>query len=209
MINLRTLLKSDYYSSRFKKIEGLAKELTPKTNILFPKYTNHDIIHLCNVEDNINNIIPDEIKNSFSEEEIFCLLSAVYFHDIGMIPFDEELLDFKNNSNEDNEKLENNIRENHNFRSAEYIKKHREDLGINELEAEAISNICKGHRGSFVDFKDINSSSKIRVSILAAILRLGDECDITERRGSPLSEEGIDKYTIKEHYKIFSLVKKN
>ena len=89
MNQLRDRIKSKDYSSRLENIEQIVGNIAGKTRILFPKYTNHGVDHLKNVERHANNIIPEDIKEKLSEEEVFCLLCGIWLHDIGMVPIDE------------------------------------------------------------------------------------------------------------------------
>ena len=210
MIILSEILKSrssDYYA-RFKNIKNNSKKLMPNSKIFFSTYTNHDVSHLENVEKNINEIITADSVENLSDEEIFCLLSAAWLHDIGMIPFDNERETFESKSKEERENFRNKIREKHHIRSNLYVEKHKEELNINEFEAKAIGNICKGHRDiDLTNLNDVYSKNIIRVNSLAAILRLADECDISEARESCLSSEGINPSTIKKHYRCLEIVK--
>jgi len=210
MVILRDILKSrstDYYS-KFLTIENNSKKIMSNSKIIFSSYTNHDIPHLENVEKNINEIITADSVENLSDEEIFCLLSAAWLHDVGMIPFDNERESFENKSKEERENFRNDIREKHHIRSSLYVEKHKEELNINEFEAKAIGNICRGHRSvDLNNLNDVHSNPLIRVDSLAAIIRLADECDISEARDSCLSSEGINPITKKQHYRRLEIVK--
>ena len=193
--------------SKFEHIEKLSTSVISRTNVIFSTYTNHDLNHLKNVEYNINQMVS---YDNLSDMEIFCLLSASWLHDIGMIPFDSELIDFDDKSKEEREEIRNKIRNSHHIRSYLYIENHKKELNLTDVEAIAIGRISKGHRkvslSSLEDIPSIHSNNKIRVPFLAAILRIADECDISGSRESVLSEEGIDEKTKNEHYKIHHLV---
>ena len=70
MNQLRDRIKSKDYSSRLENIEQIVGNIAGKTRILFPKYTNHGVDHLKNVERHANNIIPEDIKEQLCEEEV-------------------------------------------------------------------------------------------------------------------------------------------
>ena len=210
MKSLREILKSSdsNYYSKFKHIESLVTSVIANSRIFFSTYTNHDLKHLNNVEENINRILPENTKNDLNNEEIFCLLSATWLHDVGMIPFDNEREDYENKTKKEREEFTKDIREKHHIRSSLYVDKHKNELNINEFEAKAIGDICKGHRQTDLNkLEDIYSNQKIRVNSLAAILRVADECDISESRESCLSSEGIDSTTKKQHYRPHEIVK--
>ena len=209
MVELRELLVSDDYSSRFNKIEEEIKKVISKSRIIFGSYTGHDETHLINVENYVNDIIPDNIKSNLSQEEIFCLLCGIWFHDIGMIPFDNEYFDFESMSKEEREEFRTNVRKDHNIRSGSYILNHKDFFKFSDLEAKAIGKIAKGHRNiDLSKYETILSDSEIRIRSLAAILRLADECDVAQNRESILSQEGIDAKTKEEHFRRHKLIKK-
>lgn len=210
MKSLRDILKSSdsNYYTKFEHIKSIVTSVMSNSRIFFPTYTNHDLKHLNNVEKYIDSILPENIKNDLNNEEIFCLLSAAWLHDIGMIPIDNEREEYECKSKEEREEYRNDIREKHHIRSSLYVDKHKNELNINEFEAKAIGDICKGHRQTDLNkLEDIYSNQNIRVNSLAAILRLADECDISEARESCLSSEGIDSSTKKQHYRILEIVK--
>ena len=146
-------------------------------------------------------MIPDNIKEQMSEEEIFFLLCVIWLHDIGMVPQDEqELNNFESASQR--EDYRDIVRELHHIRSDNYIKDNYDKLGLNKLEAKIIGQIAKGHRKiNLKDYKIINYNGKsINVAGLAAILRLSDECDVSKERESKLSPIDIDEKTREKHY---------
>ena len=71
MIALREILKSsdsDYYS-RFQEIESSVISVMSNTRFFFPTYTNHDFKHLTNVEDIINSMLTEDVKEDLSDED--------------------------------------------------------------------------------------------------------------------------------------------
>ena len=210
MTSLRTLLKSsntDYYS-RFNHVHSEVTSVMSNSRIFFPTYTNHDFKHLTNVEEIINKMLTEEVKKELSDEEIFCLLSAAWLHDIGMIPVNDEKEEYENMSPDERKEYSTTVRDHHNIRSKNYVESNKEKLNIDDFEADIIGNICKGHREvELGEYKDTYSKTKIRLSSLSAILRLADECDVSHNRESLLSEEGADEEIKEEHYRIHKLVR--
>lgn len=210
MTTLREILKSsssDYYS-RFKHIESSAKYVISNSRIFFPTYTNHDFKHLENVEENIDNMLTEDVRNNLSDEEIFCLLSATWLHDIGMIPVNDEKEKYGNMNPLERENYSGNVRSVHNIRSKCYIENKKEELKLDDFEADIIGKICKGHRQvDLNEYIDKYSKTKVRLPSLSAILRLADECDVSHKRESILSEDGVDDETKEEHYRIHKLVR--
>lgn len=210
MVTLRNILKSSNtnYYSRFKHIESSVISIISNSRIFFPKYTNHDLKHLQNVEENIDNMLTEEVKKDLSNEEIFCLLSATWLHDIGMIPVNDEKEIYGNKTPNERNEYSDKVRSVHNIRSKCYVENKKEELNLDDFEADIIGKICKGHRQvDLAEYSDTYSKTKVRLSSLSAILRLADELDVTYKRENILSEEGIDEETKEEHYKIHKLVR--
>lgn len=210
MTSLRTLLKSsntDYYS-RFNHILSEVTSVMSNSRIFFPTYTNHDFKHLTNVEDIIDKMLTEEVKKELSDEEIFCLFSAAWLHDIGMIPVNDEKEEYENMTSDERKEYSIKVRDHHNIRSKNYVENNKKKLNIDDFEADIIGNICKGHRQVDLEkYSDTYSKTKIRLSSLSAILRLADECDVAYNRESMLSEEGVNDETKEEHYRIHKLVR--
>ena len=208
MSPLKDLLTTEYLS-KFNNIKKLMNNIAGKTKIYFPTYTNHGTDHLKNVEKSVNFMINDEIKRNMNPEEAFLLLCAIWLHDVGMIPKDdEELQFFKNLEPLERDKFTKDVRARHHVRSDNYIKENYKKLGLNKLEARIIGQIAKGHREiDLSKYKNINYNGiSINVAILAAILRLADECDVSKDRESQLSPIDIDEETREEHYMKHGLI---
>lgn len=159
----------------------------------FPTYTNHDIEHSEKVISIFEHIIDTTID--LSNDELYILLTASLLHDIGMAVNDEQLKVYCNKCNityEDSFSVEAKreiIRDFHNIFSQFYILDNWSHFDIpSERYAGAISCIAKGHRKVDLldnEFNDsfVNSGSeRVRISFLAAALRMADEFDITADR---------------------------
>lgn len=166
--------------ARFLKLEDVAREELSRIQIFFPNYTDHGINHSTKLEEILDALLDDKVKSNLNEDEIFYLLVATLFHDVGMIG---DLGDEKN----ENKLIE--IRETHHERSRDYIISKREELGLDPAESEIISGICYAHRGK--DSVDIQNEFLPRKQIkfkniserfLCACLRLADECHLTYDR---------------------------
>lgn len=158
---------------RLLVIRKQAEALLVYTQGKFPYYTPHGFLHSSNVEENLNWLIPDNVKEKLNNFEIFFLLVAAWLHDWGMIGSEQEN-PFK-------------IREEHHIRTEHNFEKLFDKLYLNEHEARIIGRICKGHRKvdlTSVEYNDIifGHDIKIKQRLLAALLRLADECDITANR---------------------------
>lgn len=208
MIRLQNSLNAEH-ASKLINIKKLMNNIAGKTKIYFPTYTNHGTDHLKNVEKYVNDMINDKISQNLTSEEIFFLLCAIWLHDIGMVPKDdEELLFFKSLNPEKRNEFTDDVRNRHHVRSDNYIKENYKELGLTKLEAKIIGQIAKGHRViELSSFDDINYEGvNINIANLAAILRLADECDVSKDRESKLSLIDVDVKTRKEHYRKHEIV---
>ncbi|MHA1363794.1 MAG: HD domain-containing protein [Candidatus Freyarchaeota archaeon] len=213
-----------------KKIEEAAAPLLEKIVDTFPDFTPHDLSHSKNVIQCFNLIIPDSLKEELNAYEIFFLIASAYLHDIGMVNF-PELLDEKyyefvekkrriNPKATDQQILRDYIRENHHLRSEVYIINNFNELGIQDLhQARIIGRICKGHREVNLHDKKLfaidrmyDIGSSVNVPLLAALLRIADELDITFKRTykrTPLiiyehcpPKDIISKYEWEKHFSV-------
>lgn len=168
----------------------------------FPEFTNHDISHSNQVIENLNLIIPNEMKNAFHFSEIYCLLCSAYLHDIGhMIKYEKIFTNhkkdyenyysgskFANENISDNEILTNYIRKNHHIFSEEMILNYKVKFGLLKNSAPFIGKICHGHRDK--DYSDQKlypirsgyADHPINTPLLSIYLNLADELDISEKR---------------------------
>ena len=158
---------------RLAGIREIAQPLLSYTHSKFPYYTPHDFSHSMAVEENLNWLIPDEVKIGMHTFELFFLIVAAWLHDWGMVA----------ESDEDAEL----VRETHHIRTEINFEKFYDKLRLSEHEARIIGRISKGHRRvdlSSNEYDDIvfGQSAKIRRRFLASLLRVADECDITHNR---------------------------
>ena len=133
---LRNILKkkSPKYYDKFDHIKNECKDILPKIGIPFPECTDHNVKHAENVEKIIERLIPDDVKKSLNHEEIFCLLSAVWLHDIGKTL--DNTKRFKNAETYEKEKIKRITRDLHHIRSYNFIK-NNSAFKLNYREAEA------------------------------------------------------------------------
>lgn len=206
---LRDTLKGSKYLGKFEKIEKESEDMLPNIRKIFQTYTNHDISHSKGVEDLINRMLPKKVKENLLVEEIFCLLSSVYLHDIGMVASQAEENKFYNYNDEEKRiELQNDIRNNHHIRSKNYILQNKDDLGLSKIESIVISKISEAHREININsLYDLSyNGKKLKIPFLAAILRIADECHITEDRNSKLFSKTVDSYLFEKHFKIQEII---
>ncbi len=165
--------KDPKLSGRLPQIRNTAEPLMSYTHGKFPYYTPHDFLHSIGVEENLNWIVPDQVKEKMNPYEIFFLIVAAWLHDWGMIAEEGE--------------SQEKVREEHHIRTETYLEKLYEKVHLSEHEARIIGKICKGHRKVDLnepEYEDLNFGQgiKVRVKFLAALLRIADECDISHNR---------------------------
>jgi hypothetical protein len=147
-------------------------------------YTDHSVDHSERVIALLDGLTAGMMATDkrLSPTEVFCLLAAAYLHDIGM----------------QNEKFAggslDEIRAHHNEQTAEMIYAVFEDpahafvipLARDPGLVEAVALVAKGHRR--VDLAGpeyepfAHGGETVRLLLLAALLRFGDELDIDHRR---------------------------
>lgn len=151
-------------------------------------YTPHDHTHSILVERKLYELFPPDIlNNKLSSEEIFLLLAAVWLHDIGMIPPDDNLIGealFERNKK---------IRDRHEELSGEYIFEHKRDFGLMENETDALIKICENHRfKKYRELRELESTTvegeEVNVQKLTACLRLADAFSLTDRTAVKLND---------------------
>jgi hypothetical protein len=198
---------------RLKSLKKIAKNKLIGIEFLFPEFTKHDISHSNTLVKIFEMIIPEFLKDKFNEYEIFFLLSAAYFHDVGMALLQKELDDPEIN-NLTGDKLKNSIRERHHIRSNLYIQQNYQSLGfVDHHQAYIVGKICKGHRDIDLSEFETNFAYKnnsINIALLTLLLRIADELDLTFERiqgksGIPADE--IAELHFKKHLSISGVVK--
>ena len=150
---------------------------------LIRHYTEHGIKHSENIIKIMDRLIDNNV--SLNDYEAFILLSATYLHDIGMQQSNpKELISGQVQRTLDEMDI---IRKNHNDLSYDMIfdsvndKKICPSLSLENFRdyVDCIACLVKYHRK--YDLRELTDDSfkgeKIRIPLLAALLRLGDELD--------------------------------
>ena len=186
--------------------------------LLFPAFTDHTELHSLNVIDFCNHLIGDQI-GLMNADEIYTLLTACYFHDVGMGISEKDYREFSpkidfgqyfdTHSREDIPRI---IRDFHNEYSGLFIRKYAEFFEIPSKEhLWAIIEIARGHRKTpLLDERqyppafEVPGGSTICLPYLAALIRLCDEIDVTASRNSALLydlESFTEETSVLEHKK--------
>jgi hypothetical protein len=192
-----------------------AEKLLKHATDLFPQFTDHSVAHSDRVVQLLGYLIPDEVIEKLNALEIYFLLAATYYHDLGMIlecpgvpagvDWDAYLASQVPKGQAVDPEVErlaaaSFVRDRHHIRSEEFIVANRTDLELRASdtleEARIVARIARGHRKDDLGDPDLYGSTAfgvgevVRVDLLAAYLRLADELDVTALR-TPLAEYGI------------------
>jgi len=193
---------SDLYG-RLSEIEKRSKSLLTYTAAAFPHFTPHDFTHGEYVVENLNWLMPDDIKPTLNDYEIFFVIVAAWLHDWGMVCKQGETPE--------------GVRDVHHRRTEENFQHMYDKLGLNQHEASIIGRIARGHRvedlrSDLFDPQFYSLNVRIDIRFLAAVLRLADECDITHNRVPELlyyslNPEGASEERFKSHLSISGIGK--
>jgi hypothetical protein len=189
---LRELLdKSE--KDKLSRIEKHVAKIFEKNTVFHPFYTLHGVGHSEAVIEKLGELTKNLMVSPkrLNSCEVFCLLASAYLHDTGMLcpnPDDEATIDQMKMAGRVPEtyQVSDLVRREHHLRSEKYIRKYKESLGINHVEASTIGKISRGHRKENLNVEYYDDSiiggPSIRVRLLAALLRLADELDADFRR---------------------------
>ena len=158
------------YSKRLEVIRQHVKNLW-NANPGPPWYTFHDHSHNLAVEEKLYELIPGKKQKLLTDSEWFFLIAAAWLHDVGM------MLKFA----DPNEPIRS-IRENHHLRSADYVQKNRDVLGLDFQESLLIAEICKYHRKKLNILDCAEKTGNDRLRLLASYLRLADALHVDKTR---------------------------
>jgi len=157
-------------------------------------YTSHGIDHSQNIESIIDAFVPNHLKEKMNTQEIFMLLSSMYFHDVGMALIAK---DKGYSGSNDYFRQVDEARRIHSEKSASFVLQNCDEFGLSTAQAEIIAWICRAHSDikntdgtriyTFADLMNRADETNIdtvpiKVKYLAALLRLADELDITSKR---------------------------
>lgn len=179
---------------------SLFEEMLKNFLAVFPKFTDHTLLHTLNVVNISNQIIRDNIEK-LNASEIYIYLMSCALHDIGMGISDRDLDQFIDSAGvrgyiEDHPEMSkpDMIRRFHHDLSAQFVKKYWDIFDVPSVRyAEAIAAVSRGHRKIDLmdtelyptDF-DLGDGNRANLALLAALLRLCDELDVASDRNPDL-----------------------
>ncbi len=195
--------------TRFKDTVFATQQLLSRYRLMFPEYTDHSELHSMTVIDSCNRLIGKERIDKLNADEIYCLLTACYLHDVGMGISEKDYDAWKDEMGEEaffkdhpDAQKPDFVRVYHNEFSGLFIDKYAELFEIPSKEhAFAIKQIVRGHRKT--DLFDeaaypaalvLENSNTVCLPYLAALIRLADEIDVVATR-NPLILYDIDALT--------------
>jgi hypothetical protein len=166
-------------------LTGDANEFLGFVRTKFPSYTGHDLQHSWRILKRIEDILSFEAIEKLTAVEIFALIIAAAFHDVGMIT--EGL-------------STNELRKIHHIRSEEFLNAFLIDrmASVSEYLPRLVPCIAFIARAHGMTMEEMTSSEffkrnerifeqQLRVKVLAILLRVGDLLDLdSDRTCDPL-----------------------
>ena len=172
-----------------KAYEGLllltepdAEEALEYIKSVFPGFTSHDMGHSLRILENLYLVLSDALRDTLSASEIFCLMMAAMFHDMGMAEADAP--------------DQSRQRDLHHLYVEKPLKLLMETRMASVREWRRLYNcilfVCQAHGmelGVFYGHKDFYTHDSIngkplRFGLLGVLLRIGDLLDLDENRTS-------------------------
>ncbi|MEG2679903.1 MAG: hypothetical protein RR949_08160, partial [Oscillospiraceae bacterium] len=181
---------------RYKDCVVTCQAMLSRYQSTFPTYTDHTLLHAMDVSDFCNRLIGDQL-DGLTGEDLYVLLMACLFHDVGMGISLEDYELFKpqlglthlSGPSSQQERAEI-TRDFHQEFSAMFLAKYGDVLDIpNEAYRFAIIQVCRGHRKT--DLMDheaysatfpVEEGRTVCLPYLSALLCLADELDVAVDR---------------------------
>lgn len=170
-----------YYGMLFP-IAAITEEMLEYIKNVFPSFTSHGFSHSLRILDNIYLILSKDLRESLTPPELFCLIMAAMFHDMGMA--------------DPNRKDRYEQRVNHHLYAEEPLKKFMDEHLTLIKERNRLFNCilftCEAHGMTLEAFysdprfynEDMIGGYVLRFSLLGVLLRIGDLLDMDENRTS-------------------------
>jgi len=181
------ILKDDHFKTCLSTIIETVKSKIWNSDTLLKHYTKHGIDHSERITKNLGKLLED-FPTLLNEQERFILLAAIFLHDIGNQLPKYAGLTYKQEYSIEELEI---IRKNHHLTSykavIDSIKAKTElHLGLDLCKeyTDFIARLCKYHRKlKLIYLKDTYiAGDQLRLQLLGALLKLGDELDADYRR---------------------------
>lgn len=172
------------YTGLLLLTEPDAEEALEYIKSVFPGFTSHGMGHSLRILENLYQALSDALREELSSPEIFCLIMAAMFHDMGMAKPDVPDLSRQ--------------RDQHHLYAEEPLKLFMEEKMTAVAEWRRLYScilfVCQAHgmeQGAFYGHKDFYTKDTIdrkplRFGLLGVLLRIGDLLDLDENRTSGL-----------------------
>jgi len=173
--------------ARIRRLGNIVQPLLDRIYLIFPAYTDHGKSHSEQVMNILSWLLPTDMDDPLSAQEMFYLLGAALLHDIGMLDACDKVGD---------PEAQKQIRDSHHLRSEQYVRENYERLGLDKPEADAIGEICRAHRKVNIaeEVNDVSDSTgtPIRMQLLSATMRIADELHLTADRAPQIVLDAIE-----------------
>ena len=205
---------------RFRDTVFATQKMLTRFKLLFPEYTDHSELHSMTVIDSCNRLIGTDQIGMLNADEIYVLLTACYFHDVGMGISEKDYESFKENLHEKeffaahpDAGRADFVRTYHNEFSGLFIDKYADLFEIpSPAHVFAIKQVARGHRKTDLFDREaypsalaLPNGNTVCLPYLASLIRLADEIDVVATR-NPLVLYDIDTLTdaveIRENRKL-------
>lgn len=182
-------------------------------------FTPHDFTHHCkNIYIILDRMLPEKFYQEYKEENLFVLLVAVLFHDVGMTgEWSSEIREKHSEiskqfimkpfvENDVHSVIKSNVRSNYVDYICDIIYAHSDIKKNGEIEKETFIEVCKKYEEAGVETKGENET--INVPFLAALLRLADELDVSYERIEDIDYlKKVNLPSSYEHFKLCEMFK--
>ncbi|MCR5221370.1 MAG: ATP-binding protein [Lachnospiraceae bacterium] len=194
---------------RFRDTVFATQKMLSRFKLLFPEYTDHSELHSMTVIDSCNRLVGTEQIGKLNADEIYCLLTACYLHDVGMGIGEKDYEAWKDQlgaeaffASHPGAQKADFVRVYHNEFSGMFIDKYAELFEIPSAEHTfAIRQIVRGHRKTDLFDEEaypaalkLANGNTVCLPYLASLIRLADEIDVVATR-NPLILYDIDTLT--------------
>ncbi|MBL8821816.1 MAG: HD domain-containing protein [Planctomycetia bacterium] len=187
----RLLIRSSDLALKAKLLIDNAHKLLTFSPSSFPSGTDHTATHTITVEQIAEMLLPESLVAKLTDEELFFLVLACHYHDLGMVGTVEADRD---------EEGRKQTRHAHALTIGERLKEHWQVLGFStQREAEILGEVCRGHRPNrlkgVANWDDLHTEMilapgvSIRTRLVAGLIYCSDELHLGGDRTPKLIEQ--------------------
>jgi hypothetical protein len=177
-----------------QQVESLVDRATPQlwhTWSTFPSGTKHTPEHTYSVELIASLMLPDDAIAAIEDDELAVLILACHFHDLGMAGTEAD------NATPDGR---DRVRKEHAISIGDRIRERWRELGFeNQIFADILAEVCRGHRPDKVDgvanwdslptVRNVAPTRFVRLHLVSAMIYAADELHLGDDRAPKREEE--------------------